>query len=51
MLIPASRELEQTRTVPAREVLLPTAHVTTTRHTFDPTRAVAGRPENRKPST
>ena len=29
MLIPASRELEQTRKVPAREVLLPIAHVTT----------------------
>ena len=51
MLIPASKELEQTRNVPAREVLLPIAHVTTTRHTSDPTRAVAGRPENRKPWT
>jgi di/tricarboxylate transporter len=29
MLIPASKELEQTRNVPAREVLLPIAHVTT----------------------
>lgn len=29
MLIPATRELEQTRRVPAREVLLPIAHVTT----------------------
>ncbi len=29
MLIPATRELEQTRKIPAREVLLPVAHVTT----------------------
>ena len=29
MLIPATRELEQTRRIPAREVLLPMAHVTT----------------------
>ena len=29
MLIPATRELEQTRRIPAREVLLPIAHVTT----------------------
>ena len=29
MLIPATRELEQTRGIPAREVLLPVAHVTT----------------------
>lgn len=29
MLIPASHELEQTREVPARQVLLPIAHVTT----------------------
>lgn len=29
MLIPATRELEQTRGIPAREVLLPIAHVTT----------------------
>lgn len=29
MLIPATRDLEQTRRVPAREVLLPIAHVTT----------------------
>src|SRR5262245_11190002 len=29
MLIPATRELEQTRRIPAREVLLPLAHVTT----------------------
>ena len=29
MLIPATREVEQTRGVPAREVLLPIAHVTT----------------------
>ena len=29
MLIPATRELEQTRRIPAREVLLPVAHVTT----------------------
>ena len=29
MLIPATRELEQTRSIPAREVLLPVAHVTT----------------------
>ena len=29
MLIPAARELEQTRRIPAREVLLPIAHVTT----------------------
>lgn len=29
MLIPATRQLEQTRRIPAREVLLPIAHVTT----------------------
>ena len=29
MLVPASKELEQTRRIPAREVLLPIAHVTT----------------------
>ncbi len=29
MLIPASKELEQTRRIPSREVLLPIAHVTT----------------------
>ena len=29
MLIPAAKELEQTRRVPAREVLLPIAHITT----------------------
>jgi di/tricarboxylate transporter len=29
MLIPATRELEQTRRIPARELLLPLAHVTT----------------------
>jgi di/tricarboxylate transporter len=29
MLVPASKELEQTRRIPAREVLLPVAHVTT----------------------
>jgi Na+/H+ antiporter NhaD/arsenite permease-like protein len=29
LLIPASRQLEQTRRIPAREVLLPIAHVTT----------------------
>ena len=29
MLIPASRDLEQTRGVPARQVLLPIAHITT----------------------
>jgi di/tricarboxylate transporter len=29
MLIPASKELEQSRRIPAREVLLPVAHITT----------------------
>ncbi|MGD9531325.1 MAG: SLC13 family permease, partial [Pseudonocardia sp.] len=29
MLIPAAKELEQTRQVPAREILLPIAHITT----------------------
>lgn len=29
MLIPATRQLEQTRRIPAREVLLPIAHITT----------------------
>jgi di/tricarboxylate transporter len=29
MLIPAAKELEQTRRVPAREILLPIAHITT----------------------
>lgn len=29
MLIPAARQLEQTRRIPAREVLLPIAHITT----------------------
>jgi di/tricarboxylate transporter len=29
MLIPAAKELEQTRRIPAREVLLPVAHITT----------------------
>lgn len=29
MLVPAARQLEQTRRIPAREVLLPVAHITT----------------------
>ncbi|WP_341267606.1 SLC13 family permease [Gordonia malaquae] len=29
MLIPASRQLEQTRSIPAREIMLPIAHLTT----------------------
>ena len=29
MLIPASKQLEQTRDIPAREVMLPIAHLTT----------------------